>query len=151
MVVWQSIYDYFGGVSLWIDCVQKFSKCKKCIFNWFVCGLISTLITDTWRVWLGEFLRYGLKTICGIFFMCVSSIRARYLVHTSCLLFIFFRFFIERKRTLNFFVKRGIWWLELSRGTWIRTPNPFPPFPSPHLPRSNHSTTRSSLYNMGQT
>ncbi len=36
MVVWQSLYNYFGGVCLWIDHVGKFLKCKNCIFNFFV-------------------------------------------------------------------------------------------------------------------
>ncbi len=35
MVVWQSLYDYFGGICLQINHVWNFWKCKKCIFNFF--------------------------------------------------------------------------------------------------------------------
>ncbi len=43
MVVWQSHYNYLGGVCLWINHVWNFWKHKKCIFNFFVSQLISTL------------------------------------------------------------------------------------------------------------
>ncbi len=81
MVVWQSIYDFFGVVCLWIYCVIKNFKMQKVCFQLF-CFLTDFNFDDRFlegmtgaifEIWFGDYRRH---------FFCVCNI----LVINSCLL-----------------------------------------------------------------
>ncbi len=81
----------------YFSCITAWNNSNGPFFYEIHIVKLPRLLTQVWSVAGWNFLHFGMYKHTESLDQTVSSIRARYLVHTSRLLFIFFRFFHRKK------------------------------------------------------